>query len=465
MFFILLILINIGFGAILFDNVVAESSRLFVGGSGLDNFDTIQDAVDAASDGDEIFVYNGIYIGNVVIDKSIRIIGENKFSTIIDGDGIGDVFEILSDDVYISNITIRNSGINLENDSITFAGAYIKSSNNSIVDTIFIDCYVGIILLNSTGNVIDDCEFDNNAGGINLFNTSDSILSNCSITNNYRLWGLSFQRADNNIISNCNVSDNIEFGLAMTQSDNNKIFNNIFSGNDNGVLVVVTSFEPCEFNLFYLNDFINSIILNVRDYCENEFWDDGFNGNYWSEFDEPVEGAWDNNSDGVIDQSFNIIPTSVGNKDNYPLVNPVNVGGKIPSINNPPIISNGIPRNNAVSLSILFSSLSVDIEDVEMDVFNWSIETSPNVGSNSGFNDVNGVKTCSISDLSYDTTYIWFVNASDTDGSGVFTRESFVFTTESLEDNGDGVPGFGIPIFLLSLFSICFIIVIRKLKI
>jgi len=461
LFFIIIFLIIINLGISLIDNASADTSTLFVGGSGLDNFDSIQEAVNAASDGDELFVYNGIYNENVIIDKSLKINGENQVSTIIDGSGIGNVFEIISDNVIISNVTIRNSSINPEY-GITFAGAYIESSYNSIMNTIFVNCHIGIILLNSTGNVIDACEFDNNAGGINLFNTSDSILNNCRIKNHYRLWGLSLQKANNNVISNCNVSDNIGFGLAMTQSDYNKIFNNIFSGNDNGVLVAQTSNNSCEYNLFFSNNFINNIVLNARDYCENESWDDGIKGNYWSDFDDLSEGAWDNNSDGIIDRPLNIIPTSVGNKDNYPLVTPINIGEEKPTINNPPIILNANPNNNLYSLSISYLSLSVYINDAEMDVFNWTIETSPNVGSNSGFNDVTGVKTCNISNLTYDTTYIWFVNVTDSGGSGVFTRELFVFTTESLKDNGDGVHGFGIPIFFLSIFVLYFFISIKK---
>lgn len=442
------------------DNASAESNTLFVGGSGLDNYDTIQDAVDDAAEGDEIFIYNGVYTENVVVDKSISIVGENRVSTIVDGGLISDVFDINSDNVIISNITIRKSGINFENDSITFAGIYCENSSYfEIYNSVITDCHIGIIFVNSIGNVIDNCIFDANAGGINLFNTSDSFISNCTIIDHYRLWGLSLQRADDNIISYCNISKNMDFGLAMTQSDSNSFFNNNFLENENAVLVALTSFEPCEFNVFYSNNFIDSAIINVRDYCENEFWDDGLKGNYWSEFDEPIEGAWDNDSDGIVDSAFDIIPTSAGNRDNYPLYNPVDIEVDKPEINYPPKISNIIPANNALSLSVSTSTLSVYIEDDEMDLFSWSIETSPDVGSSSGSNEVDGIKTCSISDLEYDTTYVWFVNVTDEDGSGIYLRESYIFTTESGSDDSNGTPGFELFWFL---FVIIFFIVFRK---
>ena len=51
------------------------------------HFKTITVAIENASDGDTIFVYNGIYYQyeNIQINKSISLIGENKYDTIIDG--------------------------------------------------------------------------------------------------------------------------------------------------------------------------------------------------------------------------------------------------------------------------------------------------------------------------------------------------------------------------------------------
>ena len=83
--------------------------------------------------------------------------------------------------------------------------------------------------------------------------------------------------------------------------------------------------------------------------------------------------------------------------------------------------------------------MSVTIEDPDGDSFNWTIETSPNVGSNSVNGANNGSKSCSISGLAYSTTYTWFVSA--TDGKG-WTNESFTFTTKS-ESGGGGSGGGG----------------------
>ena len=60
---------------------------LYVGGSGPGNYSNIKDAIDDARDGDTVFVYNDSspYCENIIIDKSIRLVGEEKNTTVIDG--------------------------------------------------------------------------------------------------------------------------------------------------------------------------------------------------------------------------------------------------------------------------------------------------------------------------------------------------------------------------------------------
>ena len=50
-------------------------------------------------------------------------------------------------------------------------------------------------------------------------------------------------------------------------------------------------------------------------------WDDGSQGNYWSDYREKYPDARDADGDGIWDVPYEI-PGDAGAKDNYPMVKP-----------------------------------------------------------------------------------------------------------------------------------------------
>src|SRR6056297_2381950 len=62
---------------------------------------TIQEGIDNASNSYTVFVYMGTYFENILVDKSIKLIGENRNNTIIDGGGSEDIIHVSSDNVLI----------------------------------------------------------------------------------------------------------------------------------------------------------------------------------------------------------------------------------------------------------------------------------------------------------------------------------------------------------------------------
>ena len=81
--------------------------------------------------GDTIFIRNGTYYENVVVNKILDIIGEDRNFTIIDGNGSGDVVYVTGYLVSITGFTIQNSGDNTQS-GIPDAGIYINSIANII---------------------------------------------------------------------------------------------------------------------------------------------------------------------------------------------------------------------------------------------------------------------------------------------------------------------------------------------
>ena len=69
---------------------------------------TIQLAIDAASNGDTIYVSNGTYIENINFNnKELNLIGQNRENTIIDGNQNGSVITMYSNSL-IKGFTIQN---------------------------------------------------------------------------------------------------------------------------------------------------------------------------------------------------------------------------------------------------------------------------------------------------------------------------------------------------------------------
>ncbi|MEA2054528.1 MAG: NosD domain-containing protein [Candidatus Thermoplasmatota archaeon] len=351
-------------------------STIYVYADGSGDYTTIQSAIDNASDGDTIFVFNGIYYENVIVNKPINLIGENRDATVIDSNGTGDVVNVTADQVNISKFTIRNgsNGIVVSSGNNTISNCNISnnsnsgimlnhSNNNTIVDNDISSNGVGIRVSTSSSNNIGNCSiFDNMDDGISLTNSANNTLINNLVWRNAD--GIMiFSSSDNNDIINNNISNN-GFGLYLYYADENEIFrNNISSNADDGISITYSSFNiisennissnnasynnnkgvdissSSNNNIFFHNNLIENNI-NAMDEGVNT-WDNGYpsGGNYWDDFDEPSEGAYDNNSDGIIDTPYSIPGGS--NSDRYPFITPVD---RIPPFTT--CTANGTAGNN-----------------------------------------------------------------------------------------------------------------------
>ena len=92
---------------------ISNGNTLYVGGDGPNNYTRIQDAINNANNGDTVFVFNGTYHENhILVDKTLNLIGEDKFTTIIDGGEGGDILYIIADNVCLNGFTFQRSGGN-----------------------------------------------------------------------------------------------------------------------------------------------------------------------------------------------------------------------------------------------------------------------------------------------------------------------------------------------------------------
>ncbi|MFH1012994.1 MAG: C25 family cysteine peptidase, partial [Thermoplasmatota archaeon] len=98
-------------------------------------------------------------------------------------------------------------------------------------------------------------------------------------------------------------------------------------------------------------------------------------------------------------------------------------------VNSPPVFGNPSPVNGSTGNSLSFT-WSIPVNDPEGNNFSWTIQCS-NGQANSGTSASNGTKSLALSGLVYSTTYKVWVNATDSGGSGIYTRKWYTFTTKA----------------------------------
>ncbi|UCE39243.1 MAG: right-handed parallel beta-helix repeat-containing protein [Thermoplasmata archaeon] len=284
----------------------------------------------------------------------IRIDGSNRCiiagNTIFSNSDYG-IYIIWCNETYVFNNNISSneeSGICIEylsmrnticNNNITNNkyGLYLFqfSDSNIITDNILSsNIYDGILLVWSSSNKITGNDISDNLRGINVSSSDGNIISGNNISNSTH--GIRLSSAINNAIMGNNITlNNLDGIRLLSSSDWNGIIGNtvILSGNYGFYLNDSTN------NSIYHNNIINNTNQAYDGTNNANRWDNGYpsGGNYWSDFDESSEGAYDEyngegqdilGSDGIVDNGTiggggkNPYMIDSDSRDNYPLIEP-----------------------------------------------------------------------------------------------------------------------------------------------
>jgi len=267
---------------------------LYVGGSGEGNYSSIQDAIDNATDGDTVFVYDDSspYFENIVVNKSINLSGENKETTIISGNGT----EVISPVVLISSSFVKISGFEIINGS---DGINIESNKNSIIENnTIIDNFItnnnyGLSMSGSNNNnIVDNIIIMNKWDGINMYYcTSNTIIGN-DITSNEDCGVILNTFSNYNIIQNNTIQNNY-FGIVLAEVCLYNVIkgNNISKNRNESMILAISHRNIIESNiieniiiqgyknLIRKNNFIGNI-KHMRSAGGRNIWD----ANYWDDW-------------------------------------------------------------------------------------------------------------------------------------------------------------------------------------
>lgn len=203
------------------------------------------------------FTFTGTIADSIIMVQRNNIVIDGN-GQVLQGSGSGEGFNLYG----VSNVTIRNANIRGFDRGICLFGSSLNAiSGNNITS----NKWLGIALYYSSNNTIVQNDLTANGdAGIRVEYSSN--------------W--------NKIVGN-NVVANKWLGIYIDSSSNNSIHHNNWANNTNQVYVASNSYRSVN------------------------FWDDGFEGNYWS-----GHAGVDSNHDGMIDTPFVLDEDNI---DHYPL--------------------------------------------------------------------------------------------------------------------------------------------------
>jgi nitrous oxidase accessory protein NosD len=329
----------------------SRGNWLYVGGSGPGNYTHIQDALNNATDGDTVFVYSNVYDENLIINKSVQLLGENRQTTSVESVQDLDTILVNGSDINISNFRIlanithfwpscisiqQSSNVYVYNCecSVTtpysYCGVWTFESNNiSILHSFFHDMDEGIMFIQSFNCRAQNCECYNLRQQSIITNKGSGIyITNCTIHNGSSVFSQGICIFSNEThIENCQIINMSDNGIQLLGDHLLPYHNRRSASIENSTIrdcrnnicaiwvedydsVLITNceitnsaaaailVEDSEDDLIYRNNFIDNGKKPI-DYQALVDWDNGVLGNYWSD-----SNIKDNNGDLIGDSNY-----------------------------------------------------------------------------------------------------------------------------------------------------------------
>lgn len=293
---------------------------------------TIQEGIDNVTSGATVYVWNGTYNENVIVNKTISIIGNGSSVVTVDAGGTLSAINVTAEWVNVSGVRANNSG------TVFFDNAGIIVNAN----------YTNISHCNSSSNGADGILISNLLG----FNVHNVSIYNCTIYSN----------ADDGIMlimaNNCDIVDNIirsntddAIYPCWVESHNNSIHGNNCTNNNHSIYISYAKDNTIYNNYFgdpALTSNDGGNIWNVTKASGTNIIGGAYlGGNYWSDYT-----GCDLNGDGLGDTDI-----------------PHNCSGNIT------IGGDYHPLTESLIIWIDVTNASWDLGNIVMDSSTWTNET------------------------------------------------------------------------------------------
>ena len=272
----------------------SRGNWLYVGGSGPGNYTKIQDAVNNASEGDTVYVYNGTYHEALSINvMSLNVVGEGRDVTCINANFTSEAVVISQSYVSLCGFTIIGKNYCVY---VTEGLTAITVSHNNLSkrpDILYGVCFEYDGDVENNWNVLENNIFYSNSHGIGLYGSEFSTIRNNTFVNNG--YGLDISGNNNRILNNTFLDCRLR-GLRLYGGPS-KVEGNIFIGNDIG-LEVRGSENSIIGNLFEDNTIgvrlyrVSNTLVTQNNFIKNRkhatFYEDSrshgnnWDNNYWS---------------------------------------------------------------------------------------------------------------------------------------------------------------------------------------
>jgi len=217
-------------------------------------YQKINDAISNSENKDIIYILGGEYKESIIIDKEIALIGEDQNKTIINANNQEFGLKILTDNVLIKDLTIKNTS-GFTDDS----GIIIESNNCEINHCTFYRTKKGVFCNDSKNLKIKNSTFHTNGGGILIKESKEILIENIQACHNGI--GINLEKSEDINIDKVFIHTN-GIGIFVYKTKRCNIKNsNISNNNDNQGGIFIRNSEDIQ--IYKCNLFHNGFSIKI----------------------------------------------------------------------------------------------------------------------------------------------------------------------------------------------------------